>query len=232
MDFSPLRQLGYSHLYHHPISTSPYFTQIATFETKRYTLICTLTWNSMDFTMSESPNSPDEDESLNRLSQSCQILAQSAGCLPRDHCLKPKFEELRGDLEAEILEMKKGSAGSRQTPTGPTSIGTTTPAIPKDSSSPSPSIARPKPERKPTPDFFPRVRKEPPLTGFTPEQDFLMQNPGGRKPNHSCGPRGPRGPRGPPSRIEKRRKPVLTPGQKVWKKILKRMKWYVLAMVP
>ena len=217
MKFSLLRHLGYSHLYHHPNFTSLSFTQIAAFKTKGYTLICTLICDSMDLTMSESPNSPDEDESLIQLSQSYQLLSQSAGCLPRGHCLKPKFEELMGDLEAEILEMKKGSAGSRQSQTGSTPIDTT-PTISEDSSSPSPNIARPKPERRPTPEFFPKFRKEPPLTGFTPQEDFEMQNPGGRKSSHPCSFHRN------PSRIEKRRKAMLTPGQKAWKRILKRMK--------
>ncbi|KAH7192794.1 uncharacterized protein B0J16DRAFT_333750 [Fusarium flagelliforme] len=214
MSFSPLRQLGYSHLHHHLNPTGPSFTYIAAFETKGYILICTVIWNSMDFTMSESPNSPDEDESLVQLSESCQLLEQSAGCLPRNHCLKPKFEELMGDLEAEILRMKKGSEGFRQTPIGSASIDTP-PAGPKNSSSPSPNIARPKPERRPTPDFFRRVVKRPPLTEFTPQQDYEMQNPGGRKPSH------PHSLHSRPSRVEKTRKLELTPGQKVLRNIRK-----------
>jgi hypothetical protein len=171
----------------------------------------------MDLTMSESPNSPDEVESLVQLSESCQLLEQSAGCLPRDHCLKPKFEELMGDLEAEILRMKKRSEGFRQTPPGSASIDTP-PAVPKDSSSPSPNIARPKPERRPTPDFFPHVENKPPLTGFTPQKDSEMQNPGGRKSSrpHSLHSR--------PSGVEKKRKIALTPGQKELRNIRKERK--------
>lgn len=217
MNFFPLRHLGYSHLYHHPISTNPSFTYIAAFETKGYTLICTLIRNSMDFSMSESPNSPDGDESLIQLSQSCQLLAQSAGCLPRDHCLKPKFEELMGDLEAEILKMKKGSAGSRQTRTGSAFIDTP-PADSEDPSSPSPNIARPKPERRPMSYFFPKVEKRLPLTGFTPQQDREIQNAGRRKRSRS------RSHNSRASRVEKRHKPELTRSQKDWRRIVKRMK--------
>nr|CEG04477.1 unnamed protein product [Fusarium clavum]CEG05762.1 unnamed protein product [Fusarium clavum] len=167
--------------------------------------------------MSEFPNSPDEVESLVQLSESCQLLEQSAGCLPRDHCLKPKFEELMGDLEAEILRMKKRSEGFRQTPPGSASIDTP-PAVPKDSSSPSPNIARPKPERRPTPDFFPHVENKPPLTGFTPQKDSEMQNPGGRKSSR------PHSLHSHSSRVEKKRKTALTQGQKDLRNIRKERK--------
>lgn len=214
MNFSPLPHLGYSHFYHYPISTSPSFTHTAAFETKGHTLMCTLIRNSMDFTMSESPNSPDEDEPLIQLSQSRQLLAQSAGCLPRDHCLKPKFEELMGDLEAAILKMKKGLAGSRQTRTGSAFIDTP-PADSKDPSSLSPNMARPKLERRPMSDFFPKVEKTPPLTGFTPQKDREIQKAGRRKRSrsHSHNSR--------PRRVDKRHKPALTAGQKVLRNIRK-----------
>ncbi|KAJ4123055.1 hypothetical protein NW768_010048 [Fusarium equiseti] len=174
--------------------------------------------------MPRSRSHLEKDDALIRLSKSYQLLAQSSGCLPRDHFLKPKFEEIMGDLEAEIAKTKNDPERTRQRSTSPMSMdppaslgllpSTTDPKV---SSSPSPNIARPKPERRPTAEFFPPVVKKQPLTGFTPQKDSEIQNRGRRKQTHS------RGTHSRPSRVEKKRKPPLTKSQKKWRRVLNRM---------
>ncbi|RFN52062.1 hypothetical protein FIE12Z_3614 [Fusarium flagelliforme] len=179
--------------------------------------------------MAESSSYSEKDGSFIQLSKSSQLLARSARCLPQHHRLKPKFEEIMGDLDAEITEMKHGPEGSRPTSADPMSIDppaslgqqpSTTPNDLKVPSSPSPNIARPKPERRPTPDFFPKIKKGPPLAKFTPQQHWAIQNAGRRKPSQ------PRGTHSRPSRIEKKRKPKpeLTLGQKGLRTIRKERK--------
>lgn len=230
MSFSPLRKLRYSYLYHHHPLTKPTSTYDLALETQLHLFIHTDICNTTSFTMAESSSYSDKDGPFIQFSKSCQFLARSARWLPQHHRLKPKFEEIMGDLEAEITKMKQGPEGSRPTSADPMSIyppaslgqqSSTTPTDLKVSSFPSSNIARPKPERRPTPDFFPKIEKKQPIVRLTPQQHSAIHNAGRRKPTQ------PRRTHSRPSRIEKKPKPKpkpeLTKSQKEWRKILNRM---------